>query len=404
MDGARTIGQPAALQAIRGMIAGRTPHAVLLAGPVGVGKTTLALDLAAGLLCTTDPIGVRPCRACRACRLVDSGNHPDLHRLAPAGAGGQIRIGERMNPDPGTVRALISALALLPVEGGYRVAMVEAAERLNEDAQSALLKTLEEPPSGAVLILCVDDEERLLPTVRSRCARVRLGPLGVRDLERMLTERGAADAPTAARLARISGGRPGVALMYALSPDATVIRAELGRSLLDLMHVGTAARLTGVRDLLARAADLHRELAAGLEPPSASGSRAPMRDRSNARSERGAGPVAASDGDSGIDRNPDGDAEPRSTAADRRRAAHQLLEIWRDLVRDLALAGLGEARGLHDPELVDDPVATETRLPLPVATAFLERLVRAGDLLESNVGPELILDTVAVHWRIRSAA
>lgn len=404
MDGARTIGQPAALQAVRGMIAGRTPHAVLLAGPGGVGKTTLALDLAAGLLCTADPVGLRPCRACRACRLVDSGNHPDLHRLAPAGAGGQIRIGERTDPDPGTVRALISALALLPVEGGHRVAIVEAAERMNEDAQSALLKTLEEPPSGAVLILCVDDEERLLPTVRSRCARVRLGPLGVRDVERLLTERGAADAPTAARLARISGGRPGVALTYALSPHATVIRAELGRSLLDLLHSGTAARLTGVRDLLARAADLQRELAAGPEPPSATGSRAPTPHRSNARSGRGAGSVGASSGDSGTALDPDDDAEPRSTAAERRRGAGQLLEIWRDLVRDLALAGLGEARGLRDPDLVEDPAAAEARLPLSVATAFLERLVRAGELLESNVGPELILDTVAVHWRIRSAA
>src|SRR5919112_389234 len=97
----------------------------------------------------------------------------------PAG----LRIGARADAEPGTVRRLVTDLALLPVEGGARVAIVEQADRMNEDAQSALLKTLEEPPSGVTIILCAAEEERLLPTIRSRCARVRLGPLGTRDVE-----------------------------------------------------------------------------------------------------------------------------------------------------------------------------------------------------------------------------
>ena len=63
----------------------------------------------------------------------------------------------------------------MPVEGGARVAIIEGADRMNEDAQSALLKTLEEPPAGVTIVLCADDEARLLPTVRSRCFRLRLG-------------------------------------------------------------------------------------------------------------------------------------------------------------------------------------------------------------------------------------
>ena len=91
MDGARTRGQTAALAAVATMVRGSAPQAVLLVGPEGVGKTTLALDLAAGLLCTA-ALPDRPCRACRACRLVEHGAHPDLHRRARAGEGGRVAV------------------------------------------------------------------------------------------------------------------------------------------------------------------------------------------------------------------------------------------------------------------------------------------------------------------------
>ena len=111
------------------MIVGHVPHAVLLVGPAAVGKTTLALDLAAGLLCTAPDPAARPCRACRACRLVAGGNHPDVHRLAPEGAGGQVVIGDpRDTKAPRGVRDVLHELAFLPVEGGARVAVVEGAE------------------------------------------------------------------------------------------------------------------------------------------------------------------------------------------------------------------------------------------------------------------------------------
>ena len=203
----RTRGHDRAVAMVRTMIGGRVPHAILISGPAGIGKTTLALDLAAGLLCDDPDPAARPCRSCRGCRLVERGRHPDVHRLAPAGPGDQIRIGTRDRPEDGTVRRLISDLVLLPVEGGARVAIIERADRLTDDAQTALLKTLEEPPAGIVIILCADDEDRLLPTVRSRAARIRLGPVATREIEAILAETGAAEPPVAARLARIAGGR-----------------------------------------------------------------------------------------------------------------------------------------------------------------------------------------------------
>ena len=146
------------------------PHA-LLVGPRRVGKTTLALDLAAGLLCLAEDPPQRPCRACAACRKVEHGNHPDVHRIAPEGAGEQIRLGQ--------VQALIAELALLPLEGRFRVAIVAAAQRLNPDAQNALLKTLEEPPAARpASSSAADDAHAPAPTPSvSRCARLRLGPL-----------------------------------------------------------------------------------------------------------------------------------------------------------------------------------------------------------------------------------
>ena len=177
--------------------------------------------------------GERPCGSCRACRLVRSGGHPDVHRLGPEGPGRQVVIG-----GPGArargIRDLIGELALLPVEGGARVAIIESAQRMNEDAQAALLKTLEEPPAGAVLILCADAEEPLLPTIRSRCARLRLGPVGPRAIEAVLADHGIDDPVLATRLARVAGGRPGVALAWAADPAALRARDECSRVLLDL--------------------------------------------------------------------------------------------------------------------------------------------------------------------------
>jgi DNA polymerase-3 subunit delta' len=382
VDGVRTRGQPAALDSIRAMLgSGGAPHAVLLTGPPGVGKTTLALDLAAGLLCIGATGADRPCGTCRGCRMAASGNHPDLHRLAPGGPGGQIRIGRRDDAEPGTIRRLVAELALLPVEGGARVAILERAERMNEDAQSALLKTLEEPPPGVTIVLCADDEEQLLDTVRSRCARVRLGSVAVRDIEGLLAEREPGDPGLAARLARLVGGRPGAALAYAQAPEAVTARGALARELLDLLDAGPARRLDAIGGLLAGSAEHLRLLDPTGAPP--------------------VGRAASSAGDAG-DGEPAGSG--RATASERRRAAIALLEIWRDVARDLAAAALGDLRRVRDTSLLDDLAATASAVEPASIAAFLGRLARTGALVDSNVGPELALDVLVLAWPRRAAA
>jgi DNA polymerase III delta' subunit len=386
--GFRTRGQPAAVHALRAMLAGGMPHALVLVGPAGVGKATLAHDVAAGLLCLAPDPADRPCRACRACRAFEHGNHPDVHRLAPTGAGNVIPIGGR---EERGVRDLVRDLALLPVEGGARVALVIAADRMTEDAQAAFLKTLEEPPIGAILILTASDEERLLPTIRSRCVRIRLGPVARRDVEDLLVDAALAEAPLAARLARISGGRPGDAVALARSPSSLVIRSEVGRTLLDLVSATRADRLRIGRDLLARTAEL---LAALRQAPASGDAPAPSRGRRAAK----ALPAETSTVDGAPGEADTAGPAARVPAAERRAAAIALAAIWRDVARDLALVSLGEPGEVRQIDLLDDLETVARRIPAGFPEAQLRRLEVAGERLEGNVSPELVVDELVLGW------
>jgi DNA polymerase III delta' subunit len=400
MNGARTRGHLAALAAIGAMVRSGPPGAVLLVGAAGVGKTTLALDLAAALLCSADPPEARPCGACRACRLVANGVHPDVHRLGPEGPGRQVVIG-----GPGSrvrgIRDLIAELALLPVEGGARVAIIEAVHRMNEDAQAALLKSLEEPPPATTIVLCADTEDPLLPTIRSRCARIRLGPVGVRDIEAILGALGVAEPPLAARAARISGGRPGVALAWVTTPDALRERDAIGRALIDLAEARPAERLAGVRGLAAQSTSV----AAIAVGPNGSGHgatpAATAEPARTARAGRGgtAPPPAAVADDTGAGEGETDDVGPvRTPATERRRAAEALVAIWTDVARDVALCQRGLERSVRDAGWLDDTRSLAARLEPSAAPAFLDRLGRASVLIATNVSPELVLDDLALAW------
>jgi hypothetical protein len=379
------------------MILGRPPHAVMFVGPGSVGKTTLALDLAAGLLCGDPDPGARPCRVCRGCRQVASGNHPDLHRLAPDGPGGQVRIGKSTDPEPGTVRHLIGELTLLPVEGGARVAIVEQAHRLNDDAQNALLKMLEEPPAGVTIVLCADDEECLLPTVRSRCVRVRLGAVGGREIERWLGELGLADAPRAARLSRLADGRPGLALAYARSADAERLRGEVARGVVDMLAEGRQARLATVRELMKSAAALDAALDAGRDDSRRDAGGADPGAAQRAVRGRRARAARAVDPEEALDAAAE-EAAPKLAAADRRSAAATLLDIWASIGRDLAVARAGGARQLREMELVDELRTIAPGVSAAALGSFMEQLGTIATQLDENVNPELALDVLALGW------
>jgi DNA polymerase-3 subunit delta' len=400
MKNAATRGQPRALAEVASMILGQAPHAVIFVGPGSIGKTTLALDLAAGILCSDPDRSARPCRACRGCRLVASGNHPDLHRLAPDGPGRQVKIGDSSRPDPGTVRHLLGELSLLPAEGGARVAIIEQAHRLNDDAQNALLKMLEEPPPGVTIVLCADDEECLLPTVRSRCVRVRLGPAGGREIEGWLDELGAADAPRAARLARLAEGRPGLALAYARSADAERLRGEIARGILDMLAASRQKRLATVRELTKSAVALDAALDQGR------GNGSVGDDGAASSTKRGKkGKVAkVADPEDGDGAAADEAAAPKLAAADKRSAAATLIGVWASVGRDLAVAHVGGAGQIREMELMDELPALGAAVSRASLTAFLAQLGEIATQLDENVNSELALDVLALSWPHVAAA
>ncbi len=212
---AATEHQARARVALRAALAAGPSHAYLFRGPRGSGKRAAARALAAEILAgaAADPDDARR----RA--LLDPSPHPDLVWLAPRGAQHLVEeVRERV----------IRAAAYRPFEGGKRVFVIEAAEALRDESQNALLKTLEEPPPYAHLILLTSEPEILLETIASRCAPVEFAPYPAAVLEAELAASaetaGAAPEEVAAAARLAAGDRERAALL--LSPLGRELRAE----------------------------------------------------------------------------------------------------------------------------------------------------------------------------------
>jgi DNA polymerase-3 subunit delta' len=220
----RIIGQDAPIGLLRRTLeSGRVPHALLLHGPEGVGKRTVAVGYAAALLCESD--GVEACGTCGECRRLGHDNHPDyffVTRLPKPRKGAEKSgaPGRAASIDPADLRPFIVVdqirdlaghAVYAPSCGRHRVFVIDPADRMNDEAQNALLKTLEEPPARSVLLLVSSRPHALLTTVRSRCLSLRFGIVARPDLVRFLESRGVAAGEAVTRAA-LSGGSPGRAL------------------------------------------------------------------------------------------------------------------------------------------------------------------------------------------------
>ena len=204
----------------RAAASGQVSHAYLFTGPRNVGKTTLALAFAALLECETPDLAAGiACGVCASCRKIAHGNHPDVTLVAPEEGKRQLGVD--------AVRETVVRMAnLAPSAGRWRIFILPDVERMTPNTVNALLKTLEEPPEGVVLLLTSAEPDNLLPTLVSRCQVVPLHALSTDTIAAALQERWNVPAEEARALAALANGRLGWAVTAHEHPELREERAE----------------------------------------------------------------------------------------------------------------------------------------------------------------------------------
>jgi DNA polymerase-3 subunit delta' len=249
------VGHDVAVATLDSAVAsGRVPHALLITGPRGAGRTALALAFARALNCAAPP-AERPCNTCDACRRITRRLHPDVVVAdldwqgvvieRPRGEGAQAR--RRLSIR--AIRWLREDIVTRPLLGRWKVQIVDDADRLSDDAPDAFLKTLEEPPSFAVIVLIAGSVDDVPETIRSRCRHVALGSVASDAIRAALSARGV-EQRDAAQLARAARGRAGWALAMAADAEALARHRAAIESACE--HVTTPLGRIEVRGAIAR--------------------------------------------------------------------------------------------------------------------------------------------------------
>jgi DNA polymerase III subunit delta' len=225
-------------------------HAYLLVGPRHVGKGTLALNLAQALNCDGPEV---PCGQCRSCRRILDGKHADV-TIIGLGSGTEIGIDD--------IRGLQRLANLPPYEGKCKVFIIDEAEYLSTEAANALLKVLEEPPQKVVWLLLAAEEQRLLPTIISRCQRLELKPVPSERAQDVLINSYNIDAEKARLLTRLCHGCFGWALSALTSDDILEQRARRITSLFSLLTADLGQRFAYAQEM---ASQFSQDRRAGAE-------------------------------------------------------------------------------------------------------------------------------------------
>ena len=336
---------------------GRQGRTLLVHGPRGAGKTAFVDDLLALAFCTEPDPARRPCNACRGCRDARARRHPDLVIGSPEAWREARGAGESI---VAVARRWLLEAAGAPVVGDRRVVLIERADEANEQTQNALLKALEEPTDRHAFVLVAEEPSRLLPTIRSRCQPLRIGPVARDELVRLLMDGRGLPADQAQTLATVANGLPGLAMRFADEEGVALLkwRNDVQRELLELLDRDRADRFAAVGDLLAEAGR--------LEAP-----------------ERPTG---------------DGDEPGRIAPSAQRGAAVRVVEAWIGLARDLLVAAAGGPEHTPSGELAPDIGRVAARIgPGPLAR-MVERLERIHDGLLENASPRLSLEVGMLAW------
>jgi DNA polymerase-3 subunit delta' len=225
----------------KGMANNRIRQAYLITGAPNIGKNTLAHVFAMALSCEHPDTLQRPCYECRNCKKIISGNHSDILYSDALSDTGIMKIE--------TVRAISSRIAMKPYEGRHKIAIFHDFDRAQPRAQDALLKTLEEPPPHAIMILLATSLEHILSTITSRSQVIQLRPVAVKIIHDVLVNRYQASDDLASLLARISGGRIGWAIQAVENPELLDQRTQALDLFEHVLRANMAERFTLAGDL-----------------------------------------------------------------------------------------------------------------------------------------------------------
>ncbi len=210
------IGQEEAISHIKNAILmDRTSHAYIISGPEGAGKKSLAHLFAAALQCEAG--GIEPCGKCHSCTQMDTDSQPDVITLVPKKTG-LVSVDDIREQ-------IVSDISIKPYSSSHKIYIVNDAQTMNEQAQNALLKTLEEPPEYGIIFLLATGEDAFLPTIRSRCVSLKLKPVSDEDIKKYLMEKHGVPEDKADVCAAFAQGAIGKALLLANSEDFAQIRS-----------------------------------------------------------------------------------------------------------------------------------------------------------------------------------
>lgn len=320
----------------RSILAGQIAHAYLFAGPGSIGKGTLALRLAQALVCERG--GADPCLACRACKRAAHGNHPDVRLLSLAAQNASLKPDEAKGRELriDAVRDWQRDIDLRPFEAARRIFILDDADKLTEQAANAMLKTLEEPPPYAVLILLAHGAGDLLPTIVSRCRILRLRPVSRSAIAAGLQACYGIAAEDAATLAAWSAGRFGWAVTATENPELIEQQQTFLDTLADLRSRGRVERLKWAEE---RAKDYRSDQPAVLE----------------------------------------------------------WLLLWQTWWRDVLLIATDCASAITYPDRRAELGAVAGHVPLDRIYDFLRRIDQTREQLADNVNPQLALENLALH-------
>jgi len=240
------IGHESIIQHLQNAIASRKiSHAYILHGEEGMGKKLLASTFAKTLQCEDG--GIIPCNHCKSCLQADSGNHPDIIWVTH----------EKVSVGVEDIRLQVNAdIQVKPYDSAYKIYIIDDAYKLTEQAQNALLKTIEEPPEYAVILLLTSNVSVLLPTILSRCVMLNLKPVDKQEIKEYLMAEHKIPDYMAEMAAAFSGGNVGKAVKYASSEEFERMKSDVLHILKYIDEMELHEIVSGLKSLTANKSNI----------------------------------------------------------------------------------------------------------------------------------------------------